>query len=250
MPGRPDYSSILKDLKDWDAYLMQESGLPGPRGNLELVQVAADLASNEQIIHWLSISADQAPVNTAGEFLPVCGAVGLGRRIADGEVALLKDLRPYASDPRWRMREGVAMALQRLGKTNMTLLVDEMELWSQGNWLEKRAAAAALAEPVLLKDLAVVSRVLNLFDRVTASMEAATDRKDEDFKVLRKGMAYCWSVGVAALPTAGKPLMERWFASTDPDIAWIMRENLKKDRLKRMDAAWVAHWSERLARTG
>ncbi len=249
MPGRPDYSQILKAMKDWDGYLMQESGLPGPRGNLELVQAAADLASKDQIAHWLSFGVDQAPVNTPGEFLPVVGAVGLGRYIAEGELGLLKDLRPYATDPRWRIREGVAMALQRLGKVDMARLLDEMEIWSQGNWLEKRAAAAALAEPVLLKDPAQISRVLNLFDRVTAAMASATDRKDESYRVLRKGMAYCWSVGVAALPLAGKPLMERWFATADPDIAWIMRENLKKDRLKRMDAAWVAHWSERLART-
>jgi hypothetical protein len=33
--------------------------------------------------------------------------------------------------------------------------------------------------------------------------------------------------------------MERWLASKDRDIAWIMRENLKKNRLARMDASWV-----------
>ncbi|MBA3873794.1 MAG: hypothetical protein H0X30_32070, partial [Anaerolineae bacterium] len=55
----------------------------------------------------------------------------------------------------------------------------------------------------------------------------------------RKGLAYCWSVAVAALPEQGKPLMEKWLASSDKDIRWLMRENLKKDRLKRMDSAWV-----------
>ena len=55
------------------------------------------------------------------------------------------------------------------------------------------------------------------------------------FKTLRQGLGYCWSVAVAALPEAGKPLMEKWLASADPDIRWIMRENLKKNRLVRMD---------------
>jgi hypothetical protein len=41
-------------------------------------------------------------------------------------------------------------------------------------------------------------------------------------------------------------MMEKWFSSPDPDIVWIMRENLKKDRLKRMDAKWVNHWQARL----
>ena len=36
--------------------------------------------------------------------------------------------------------------------------------------------------------------------------------------------------------------MEKWLVSPDPDIRWIMRENLKKNRLVRMDAAWVARW--------
>jgi hypothetical protein len=48
---------------------------------------------------------------------------------------------------------------------------------------------------------------------------------------------------VVAYPQAGKPLFEGWLATADPDVRWILRENLKKDRLARMDAAWV----ERLA---
>ncbi len=57
---------------------------------------------------------------------------------------------------------------------------------------------------------------------------------------LRKGLAYCWSVAVAAYPEAGKPAMEKWLANEDKDVRWIMRENLKKNRLVRMDAGWVS----------
>jgi hypothetical protein len=39
----------------------------------------------------------------------------------------------------------------------------------------------------------------------------------------------------------GKPEMERWTGNDDPDIRWIMRENLRKKRLERMDPEWVAH---------
>jgi hypothetical protein len=60
--------------------------------------------------------------------------------------------------------------------------------------------------------------------------------------VLRQGLGYCWSVAVAALPEEGKPLMEKWCADPDPDIRWIMRENLRKNRLVRMDPAWSARW--------
>ena len=41
------YRAKLVGLDDWDAYLMQESGLPGARANLELVQVAADMGDED-----------------------------------------------------------------------------------------------------------------------------------------------------------------------------------------------------------
>ncbi|HNS02414.1 MAG TPA: hypothetical protein PKM78_08550, partial [Anaerolineae bacterium] len=43
----------------------------------------------------------------------------------------------------------------------------------------------------------------------------------------------------AALPETGQPSMERWLTSADRDVRWIMRQNLSKQRLVRMDAGWV-----------
>jgi hypothetical protein len=34
--------------------------------------------------------------------------------------------------------------------------------------------------------------------------------------------------------------MERWIASTDKDVRWIMRQNLRKQRLVRIDPDWTA----------
>ena len=68
------------------------------------------------------------------------------------------------------------------------------------------------------------------------------DRRGEDFLTLRKGLGYCWSVAVAALPAEGKALMEKWLVKPDKDVRWIMKENLKKNRLVRMDAGWVKKW--------
>ena len=140
---------------------------------------------------------------------------------------------------RWRIREAVATGLQLTGDQNMDLLLQEMKKWSQGNWYEKRAAAAALAEPRLLARSKHARQVLRVLDIITASMDKADGAKDESFKVLRQGMGYCWSVAVAALPEAGKPLMEKWLNYENKDIVWIMKENLKKKRLISMDAKWV-----------
>ena len=236
------YRQTLKTLADWEPYLLQESGLPGPRGNIELAQVVADEGDRELFERLLAYTPATAPTNSPQEFLAFCGVVGLGRLLAAGDRTLFPRLRGYASDPRWRAREGVAMALQRLGKNDMALLLQEMDSWSSGNWLEKRASAAALAEPALLHNEKDAVEALRILDTITVSTQNSADAKTEEFKVLQKGLSYCWSVVVAAAPKQGKPLMEKWLVNSDPIIRRVMQENLKKNRLKRMDAAWVEKW--------
>ena len=261
-----EYRVALAGLTDWEPYLLANSNLPGPRGNLELAQAAADLGTEVQFHGWAALGPDVAPENTPECFLAFCGVVGLGsimargggfasikpptaveeepaihkRPAAEQENPPLPILRSIASDPRWRIREAVAMALQRWGDADMAGLLAEMADWARGNPWEQRAAAAALCEPRLLKDAEHAAAVLHILDEITASIGPTTDRKNDAFKTLRQGLGYCWSVAVSALPETGKPLMEKWLASPDPDVRWIMAENLKKNRLARMDVAWVA----------
>lgn len=249
MTKSDQYRARLRSLESWDAYLLQESGLPGPRANLELAQVVADEGDLPLFLRYLAYTSGQAPVNSPYEFLAFCGAVGLGRVIAEnGGISanreLVEVLRRCASDPRWRLREGVAMALQRIGEADMDGLLVEMGAWSQETPLEQRAAAAALCEPRLLGHAAQVRQVLKILDHITASIADVQERRSPDFLALRKGLGYCWSVAVATLPDEGKAYMERWLANPDKDIRWIMRENLKKKRLLRLDADWVAKWRE------
>ncbi len=240
------YRQKLRELPEWDAYLLAESGLPGPRGNLELAQVVADEGAPELFRRYLDWTAERAPVNDPHEFLAFCGAVGLGRLLAEGQQWPWPLLRQAANDPRWRMREGVAMGLQRLGDVHLGVLIEKMGEWSQGSPLEQRAAAAALCEPRLLSNPATVRQVLHILDTITQALAGQTERKSEGFQALRKGLAYCWSVAAAALPVESKAAMEKWFACADKDVRWVMRENLKKDRLRRADPAWVERWQQAL----
>lgn len=233
------YRRVLETLDDWDSFLLRESGLPGKRANLELVQAVADEGDESLFQRFLTFDPDKAPTNSPYEFLALCGVVGLGRLLAEGQREILDTLRQCASDPRWRIREGVAMALQRLGGVDMDALLREMEQWSKGSLLERRAAAAALCHPELLREEGHASRVLQILDDITTSLLKVEDRKSEELRVLRKALGYCWSVAVVALPEEGKSMMEKWFASDDKDVIWIMRENLRKKRLIRMDAEWV-----------
>jgi hypothetical protein len=241
-----EYRKELRNTADWDAFLRKNSGLPGPRGNLELAQAAAEEGDRELFERYVRYTPDLAPENTPGVFLAFCGIVGMGRLVAEGQTEYLQTLRECSTDPRWRIREGVAMALQRVGEKDMDALIKEMDAWSRGNPLEQRAAAAALCEPGLLRKRAHSRKVLRILDRITASIRLRRDRKGDAFAALRKGMGYCWSVAAASDPEDGKKLMEKWMESTDPDIRWIMRENLKKNRLIRCDEQWAGKMIRRI----
>jgi hypothetical protein len=235
MSKTADYYQALQKLDDWIPFLKQESGLPGPRGNLELAHAVAQEGNRKQFERLISCEAKE---NTPEVFLVFCGVMGLGK-LASNEPKLFARIRGYASDPRWRIREAVATGLQLAGDQDMQLLLKEMQKWSKGNWYEKRAAAAALAEPRLLKEPKDAKQVLQILDKITISMENIDNSGDTAFKVLKQGMGYCWSVAVAALPETGKPMMEKWLGNPSKDIHWIMKENLKKNRLFRMDEDWV-----------
>lgn len=213
------YRATLRALDRWEPFLLAESRLPGPRANLELVQAVGEEA-DEALLVRLADSDE--------EYLALCGAVGLGRLVADGKRRHLERLRELASDPRWRVREGVVMALQRWGEDDFESMAAEAERWADGSPLEGRAAVAALCEPRLLRTPEAARRALELVERVTASLPSSRDR------VLRQALGYCWSVAVAALPEEGLRRFERLERSTDPDLQWVVRENLKKTRLARL----------------
>jgi hypothetical protein len=237
-----EYRRTLQQLENWIPFLLKESGLPGPRGNLELAHAVAWEGAKKQFEQLLSFEAEE---NTPEVFLVFCGVMGLGK-LAGSQPEYFQRLYKYASDPRWRIREAVATGLQLAGDQDMDRLLREMQKWSKGHWYKKRAAAAALAEPRLLREPKHAKQVLQIMDEITAAIQTASEEKDEGFKVLRQGMAYCWSVAIAAMPEAGKPMVQKWLDSPDKHIRWIMKENLKKNRLVKMDADWVKECLKKL----
>jgi hypothetical protein len=246
MTKKEYYLHALVEEGDWTAYLLIHSGLPGPRANLELMQAYVELGAEKDFIPLLDYTPDMAPENSPEEFLAFCGTVGLGELIANGLREYLPDLRKHASDPRWRIREAVAMALQIIGNHDFYLLSFICSEWVSGNFLEQRALAAGICQPELLEDPRHAELALQLLDQITQLLSGIKNRKGDDFKVLRKGLGYCWSVAVVANPEFGKPSFEKLFEIDDKDVRWILRENLKKNRMSRMDADWVQTLSARL----
>jgi hypothetical protein len=227
------------------AYLASHSNLPGPRGNLELAAAFADLVGQyapeksarlwELCATMTEVSAEEAPVNDPREMIPFCGALGIGALGAACPTLFagaMLALRTLANDPRWRMREAVPMALQRLIASHRRETLNILEQWAAGNSpLEMRAAAAGVAEPALLKDDETAQAALALHKAIFDRALEITDRRTDEFKALRKGLGYTLSVVVQALPEEGFQLIHALAATQDKDVLWIVKENLKKKRL-------------------
>jgi hypothetical protein len=214
-------------VAEWQAFLADHSGLPGPRANLELIHAVAEVGDAQLLRRYAG--ADD-------EFLAACGAVGLGRLLAGGDPDAEADMHRLACDVRWRAREGVAMGLQRLGDEDLQAMLDIVERWAgDSSLLVRRAAVAGLCEPRLLGSPDVMPRVFAMLDAVTAGIAGATgeDRRSDPFRVLRQALGYCWSVAIAAAPVTGLEQFDRWQTSTDGDVQWIVRENLKKARMRK-----------------
>jgi hypothetical protein len=226
-------------------HLASNSNLPGPRGNLELAYAFGEVAAELMVKHpremWdlatelAKMSPKEAPVNDPREIIPFCGAIAIG---SIGAVCdeLFREafsrLNVLSRDPRWRTREGVAMGVQRLLAGNGPGSLGELERWvTDEDWLAMRAVAAGVAEPPLLIDERLADGALDLHRRIVDRMLASDSRKSGDFRTLRQGLGYSLSVAVAANPKAGFAYLKQLATSSDKDVQWILRENLKKKRL-------------------
>jgi hypothetical protein len=225
------------------AYLTSNSNLPGPRGNLELADAFADVVGGYEgdcdklwslCMQLSRFSLVEAPVNNPREFLVFCGARGVGAlgtspRFFQEALSRLKEL---ASDARWRTREGVAMALQSIITKQPQKTLKELSRWVEGdNWLAMRAVAAGVAEPALLKDEETVHAAFELHKQILSRITGAKERKSTEFKTLRQGLGYSLSVVVREVPTEGFAYMRKLAEQKDADVLWIVKENLKKNRL-------------------
>jgi hypothetical protein len=187
-------------------------------------------------------------IGTDDEYLTCCGVVGLGAMLADdpgsgfgkrGCAVIEARLRDHAADAHWRVREAVAMALQRLGEADAERLEALVRDWLEDpRPLVVRASVAGVCEPRLLKVGLLAAAALEACARATGFLAAlpVERRRLPDARTLRQALGYCWSVAVAGCPERGlaefESLTEQ--ADGDSDLTWIVRENRKKKRLAKL----------------
>ncbi len=230
-PGKRERCrAILRALPEAaiPGYLIEHSGLPGPRADLELLAAFGDVAS-AALIRRLAEDED--------EYLRSCGTAALGRLLLaapdDEDVRSL--LAERATDASWRVREAVAMAGQRIGDDDPAQMLALVETWAGSeDPLTVRAAIATVCEPRLLRDSESTTAALRTCQVATDFLAAlpAARRREPDVRTLRQALGYCWSVAVAADPAAGLPAFDALTGSADPDVGWVVRENRKKRRLQ------------------
>lgn len=236
-PTRAQWRDRLAPLSTADrlALLSAHSGLPGPRANLTLLDAAADLADTG-FVDALLASGD--------EYLTTCGAAGLGALIAAAaDPDRVSRLHELARDERWRVREGVAIALQRLGDADLRdgghRLAAVTDRWSADpDPLVQRAVVAGVCEPRLLRTPDAAAAAVGRCAVATALLVAqpGTERRRPAWRTLRQALGYCWSVAVAADPAAGLPVFAELTdrVAPDVDLAWIVRSNRSKTRLAKL----------------
>jgi hypothetical protein len=232
--------AALLAAPDVRAHLIAGSNLPGPRANLELLDAAGDVLPRDEALALAALRPGEAAAGTALEFLPCCGLVAVGRLVAEGELGLAAVLRAAADDPRWRVRESVAIALQRWGDADVAAMAATAREWVVEGPLAARAAVAGVCEPRLLVTEPAVEAATGILDAATRVLVALPRPRGEPGRVLGAALGYGWSVAIAASPAIVLPPFERWAASNDPDVVKLVRSNLAKGRFAKAAPEAVA----------
>ena len=219
-------------------FLLKNSNLPGPRGNLELLYKFSKTATETEINDCFRYYSDDLK-NSQEEFVVMCGILGYCYLHQSKIENTLSEIRKYASHASWRIRESVAMGIQELGVTDFEKTVNVLEKWMKGNQLEQRAVVAGLCEPKLLKKPENAQKVMEILEQIILTFNKIPEKITQDGESLRKALGYGLSAAMVALPIEGKNLFKKLETSKNKHILWILRENLKKNRLLKMDSNWV-----------
>lgn len=233
-------------FKEIEEYLLENSNLPGPRGNLTLAYKFAESFEKKDIsreltdllIGWANLTIEEAPTNDRREYLTFCGILSLGAHYYYAEdnikSAVLKLFKQAMNDMRWRIRESAAMGLQLIAEKDFVSIEKNFLIWyTDSNYLEKRAFLATLAHPPILKNKEIVRFSLRMSDDILKAilLDSEENRRSEEFKVLSKGLQYCLSVFVTELPEEGFDLLKEYAKSKNKDMIKIIKTNLSKSRL-------------------
>ncbi|GCE03680.1 hypothetical protein [Dictyobacter aurantiacus] len=239
--------AIAGQHRPLEFYLREHSRLPGSRPNFELANDFAYLMAAASAKHrnnvlsliytFSSPDGMLAASDMPSEFIILCGVIAAGACAAaqsEWREQVAGMLSHYACSRSGHITEAVATAFQHLlGVDAPTTMSYLSRLAISDSFLQQRAAIASIAESRLLYGTELAEGALQLQRTVLEHILQVplSERKCEDFRVLRRTLGYTLSVVAAALPAKGFAFMRECALWNDSDVNWILRENLKKKRL-------------------
>lgn len=241
--------AITGNRRPLEFYLREHSNLPGLHANLELADdvgylLRAALTHNAEGVYALLRDfayRDRKAVasNSPSEFILLCGIIAYSTCAAvktEWRAELFELLAQLARSSHRRVRESVIQSYQHLLSADLSDTVIQLKaLMLKGTYLQQCTAVITLAEPYLLYSSELLASALEFQRLALENIRCASfeDRKREAFRQLRRALGFTISVITASAPDKGFALMRECAEWNDPDVTWILRENLKTKRLAR-----------------
>ncbi|AMC94406.1 hypothetical protein AOC36_10610 [Erysipelothrix larvae] len=220
--------------------LLLHSNLPGPRGNLELIEEFATVFSNLQQddAHFeflFKLWKTPSTGDDAETILVLSGLWGFGYFAINNQYRsrVYPVFQCAMNDPRWRVREIIQESLKIVARHDYNQFVSLYASYDHPTLLELRAFLSTAAHPEILKESHQHNFAIHLlkqsFDRYLIVSQQLT-KKDLAFDAYQKGLMFAPSVIVAACPALGFQVLNS-YANKSPLLNKVLISNLKKNRL-------------------
>lgn len=224
--------------------LCKGSKLPGTLANDALAEAFADIVAARGtgaagfVIDLVTLHADEAPGGTALEFLPMCGVFAAGALAARAKderarALLLGALHDASEDLRFRVRDAVPIALEKLAARDAARLIGELEPWMDGLF-HAAAVLRALVRPGFLDALmdagAPVARLDAAWDLVAGASRSMA--RYPGYKALLDELV---KAPAALALRFGAPVFEvleaRARSLSDPALREVLTRSMRGDKL-------------------
>lgn len=183
--------AIAGSSADLFRQLELQSGLPGPRMNLNLALAFAQEcvalgAKVDGVANQMAqLPPDEARGASGKEFLSVCGVLGVTARAAASNDRAMRDralvlLEEKAEDPRFRVRDAVPVGLAMLGAKMKGELAERLPGWMD-RYFQAAAVLRALGEPSWLETFPV-SDAARPLELLHAAFDLAHDAPRSAFR--------------------------------------------------------------------
>jgi hypothetical protein len=241
--------ALTGDARPLYELLARVGGLPGPRANAGVVLAFANECAakgkraDKLVTQMATIDVDAAPGATKYEIIPMCGVAALGARAAADPTAMraLATLHDCAEDLRFRVRDGVADALARIGEQRGEPLVHDLASWMDG-YFHASAVLRALSDPRWLTRIssatAVIERLDEGFELLKNAPRAAA--RYPGFKSLVEALIVAPAEAAARFGVPVFELLTRWSTNKDPALREIVTRVLASPKLMGRFAEEVA----------